>query len=133
MIEMDMTFGGHKWEKKSLVNQMNRRGIYDEYRCEHCGMEGKSYRLGIIEVSDRDYNKNKGICRCRKDCNEVEIVRVNAAGEQFSQLIPGSIHEVIDPPAGYDNSRGVWVMGLSEPVLLLFGEYTEIEEGGNDD
>lgn len=130
MIEMEMSFGGHKWEKKSLINQMSRKGIYDIYKCERCGMEGKSYRLGTIEISDRDYNKNKGICRCRKDTKKIKILRVNAAGIEFKSLIPGSIHDVIDPPAGYDNSRGVWVMGYSEPVLVLFGEYDEFEEGG---
>ncbi len=74
--------------------------------------------------------KTKVYAYVAKTLKKIKILRVNAAGIEFKPLIPGSIHDVIDPPAGYDNSRGVWVMGYSEPVLVLFGEYDEIEEGG---
>jgi hypothetical protein len=44
-------------------------------------------------------------------------------------LIPGSIHEVIERPK-YDPSpnRGLWVMGFGEPVKILSHEYELIKE-----
>lgn len=32
------------------------------------------------------------------------------------------------PPNGEKNSRGEWVMGVGEPVLLLFGEFSYTDE-----
>lgn len=46
-----------------------------------------------------------------------------AVGKQFSNLTPGSEHDIVPPPPGQDNKRGEWVMGVGEPVLLLAGEY----------
>ena len=50
---------------------------------------------------------------------KIKIKRCEAFGPQFENLTPGSIHEVIKPPAGSDDSRGWWVMGIGEPVLVL--------------
>jgi hypothetical protein len=60
---------------------------------------------------------------------KIEIIQVNANGPQFANLTPGSVHEVIEPPLGGMNDvSGVWVMGVNEPVLVLFREYEYLEE-----
>lgn len=55
---------------------------------------------------------------------KIKITFCNAQGGQFANLTPGSEHEVIDPPKGHKNdNRGVWVMGVGEPVKVLKREY----------
>lgn len=53
----------------------------------------------------------------------IKITQCRAFGPQFSNLIPGSIHDVIKTPAGEKREGGVWVMGNGEPVKVLQGEY----------
>lgn len=45
-----MTNGGHKWEKQNLVTVTSAKGMYDKYKCDYCGIVGKSYVLGLLEV-----------------------------------------------------------------------------------
>lgn len=56
----------------------------------------------------------------------IKVYHCNAYGPQFGNLIDGSIHEVIEPPIGSNNDRGWWVMGVGEPVLVLYGEADEV-------
>ena len=58
-----------------------------------------------------------------KENKQIRVIWVNAFGPAFSNLIPGSIHDVIEACNGKDSKRGVWVMGMGEPVLLLNGEF----------
>lgn len=133
MFILDFLQNGHDWEKMNQVGKTNRRGIYDEYRCKHCGLKGKSYTLGLLEIAERDRNKAamcKGVRKFAK--SYVKVIRCNACGKAFGNLTPGSIHKVVPSPNGEENSRGEWVMGVGEPVLLLFGEFSytdEIAEG----
>lgn len=53
---------------------------------------------------------------------KIQIDECGAYGPQFENLTPGSIHEVIEPPAGESDRRGWWVMGVGEPVLVLTRE-----------
>jgi hypothetical protein len=56
----------------------------------------------------------------------VKVTQCRAVGQIFGNLEPDTVHRVIEPPKGYKNdSRGVWVMGVGEPVKLLANEYTE--------
>lgn len=60
---------------------------------------------------------------------KIEITLCRAQGPQFKNLIPGSVHDVINPPPGFRNDRrGVWVMGLGQPVKVLSNEYNTLEE-----
>ena len=109
MIRVEISHGGHQFVKENLITLKNSKGLYDVYRCSCCGLEVKSYLLGTIDVYDKD--KNKLNC---------------CIGPQFKNLLPASKHTIISPPEGYDRKRGEWVMGVGEPVLVLFGEFIYI-------
>lgn len=53
----------------------------------------------------------------------IKIVSCDAFGPAFNNLKPGSVHKVIDTPSEEDDSKGVWVMGVGEPVKVLLNEY----------
>lgn len=127
MFEKLMYEGGHEWVKTNLVTRRDRKGLYDHYRCKNCGIEGKSYSMGVIEVPDR-YGSKQALCPNVKKHKKVKVIRCTANGKAFANLIPGSVHSIIDAPAGQDSSRGEWVMGVGEPVLLLYREFNYIEE-----
>lgn len=130
---MNFLQNGHDWEKMNQVGITSRRGIYDEFRCKLCGLRGKSYTLGLLEIAERD-RKKAAMCKGARTFAKsyVKVTRCAACGKAFANLTPGSIHKVVPSPNGNDNSRGEWVMGVGEPVLLLFGEFIytdEIAEG----
>lgn len=124
----ELSYGGHQWEKQNLTT-LGINKTYDLYKCKCCGIKGKSYHLGYITVRECDVKKMAKCCgKKRNRPTRLKVTRCNAFGKEFSQLIPGSIHDIISPPQGEDNSRGEWVQGVSEPVLLLSGEYEYLEE-----
>lgn len=58
----------------------------------------------------------------------IEITFCTAQGSQFENLKRGTQHKVVTPPQGYTNDdRGVWVMGVGEPVKVLNKEYKVID------
>ena len=117
----------HEWEKQNPVTLRGKtRGCYDVYRCKHCGIEGKSYCLGYIEIPER-YGKRIDTCTRRRLGKFLKVTHCGAFGEQFGNLTDGSVHTIIDAPEGKDNQRGEWVMGIGEPVLLLWNEFQYIE------
>lgn len=59
---------------------------------------------------------------------KVKIIRCNAVGPEFVDIKPGSIHEVVPAPKKYPRYDGVWVMGKSEEVRLLEGEYIVVQD-----
>lgn len=124
METVEFTYGGHEWEKQNLVT-LGKTRLYDIYKCKNCGIQGKSYRLGSIDVPEKYAYKLKK-CRCKIKHSQVKITFCRAVGPEFSKLTPGSIHNIIDPPAGENNSKGEWVQGLTEPVLLLSGEFVYV-------
>lgn len=125
MITTELTTGGHLWNKINLVTQ-GKMKQHDSYRCELCGITGKSYALGTITVPKRYRNK---LHRCPglKPIKRVKVTVCRAVGRQFQNLTPGSVHDVITPPAGENAKNGVWVQGVGEPVKLLFGEFEELK------
>lgn len=59
---------------------------------------------------------------------KIRIIHCEAFGGPFENLVDGSIHEIIKPPAGSKNyPKGVWVMGVGEPVKVLNREFIEIK------
>lgn len=126
MKTVELTYGGHEWEKKNIMT-LGKKRMYDLYKCKHCGIEGKSYHLGTITVPEKYKNKLQK-CKRKSNHTKVKIILCRAVGHEFSKLIPGSIHDIITPPKGYDNSKGEWVQGLTEPVLLLSGEFEYLED-----
>ncbi len=127
MRHQNLSEGGHKWEKQNLITLSSPKGGYDLYKCSQCGIEGRSYRLGTIDIPERYAHKAEA-CPGLVKRGTVKVTRCMAAGAAFSNLTPGSIHNVIETPQGESDARGVWVMGNGEPVLLLYGEFTFIEE-----
>jgi len=128
MITVDRSKTNHDLEKQNLVTQFDKLGQYDVYKCSLCGLTGKAYTFTEISFSSKS---SKKIYSCPKavKIEKIRITNCQANGKVFDNLTPGSVHVVVPPPEGYDNSRGVWVMGVGEPVKVLFGEYTEIRDG----
>lgn len=127
METFDMKYGGHKWEKQNLMT-LGKTRAYDIYKCSCCGVQGKSYRLGTITVRQTDIKKMEKCKVKRLKPTYIKIICCRAVGRQFSNLTPGSIHEIIAPPEGETNKRGEWVMGVDEPVLVLSDEYEYVKE-----
>lgn len=122
----NLSEGDHEWEKVNVVTICGKR-LYDIYKCKRCGITGKSYRLGMIEIPERSILKMQ-LCIGIQRATSIKIIHCGACGEEFQALVPGSIHQVVSPPEGQDNKRGEWVMGKTEPVLVLFGEFTYVKE-----
>lgn len=61
---------------------------------------------------------------------KIQVTHCEAYGKQFENLKDDSIHEVVPTPKEHRKSKvkGVWVMGLSEPVKLLPNEYIIIDK-----
>jgi hypothetical protein len=126
MQVFNLSEGGHEWEKVNIVTIEGKRP-HDIYKCKRCGLTGKSYRLGTIEIPERSIPKME-LCRGLQRGTSIKITHCNACGEEFRGLVPGSIHQIVSPPDGQDNKRGEWVMGQTEPVLVLFGEFMYFQE-----
>lgn len=118
--------GGHKFTKKNLVTKTGPKGMYDEYECELCGMKGRSYKLGTIQIS-ASYGKNIFKCKNLKPTKRIKITRCHGFGSEFANLTPGSIHTIVEPPKFGEKCKGVWVEGVSEKVLVLFDEFVYID------
>lgn len=83
--------------------------------------------LGELQISER-FRKKFERCVDVKTASQIEIINCVAVGPQFANLIPRSRHDIINPPEGYDNNGGVWVMGVGEPVKVLFREFKYINQ-----
>lgn len=129
MIEVHMNEGGHQWEKTNLttLGGGNGRSTYDTYRCTACGLTGKMYHFNHITIQERS-RKKLFSCPGLKKARKIRITCCRAVGSQFANLTPDSVHEVIPTPPGNNSNNGVWVMGVGEPVKVLNGEFTYINE-----
>lgn len=45
----------HTWIKQNMFTIVNARGVYDEYRCDMCGITGKRYGVGNPILRDSKY------------------------------------------------------------------------------
>lgn len=127
MIHQNLSEGGHRWEKQNIVTVSSRRGFCDIYKCSQCGIEGRSYQLGAIDIPEKFAHKARSCPKLVKK-SKIKVTRCCAAGPAFENMTPDSIHDVIDTPIGESGARGVWVMGVGEPVMLLYGEFNFIDE-----
>lgn len=120
----------HKFQKKNLVTQQDRKGFFDLFVCSKCGIQGKSRKLTVIEIpssvsKEKVYNCNGVV---EEKPKKIKVIRCTALGKAFANLTPDSEHNVVKPPDPYkDDHKGVWVMGVDEPVKLLNHEFTTTE------
>ena len=126
MITINRNSTNHNFEKQNLVTQFDRRGQYDVYKCSRCGLSGKARDLVNVDVGSNN-KKRAHNCPKAEVIQRVRITKCHAVGKLFENLHPGTLHDVVAPPAGYDNSRGVWVMGVGEPVKVFFEEFELVE------
>jgi len=77
--------------------------------------------------------ENSIFCRTKeeykKNGKKIKIENFKGFSPEFVELKEGSIHEVIETPERYVDKElqsGVWVMGVTEPVLVLTSEYTVV-------
>jgi len=123
-IELDNT--NHDFRKQNLVTLKEGKYFYDLYKCINCGIKAKRFGFKETLLIDGRVSKNKVLnCPKAKLLLKICITHCTAFGEQFKNLVPGSIHSVIESPGGQNNNRGVWVMGVGEPVKVLFKEFKE--------
>ena len=124
MKTIDLKETDHVFIKQNLMTLRDSKGPYDLMICENCGLEGKVRQLGQLETTSR--RKDPAKCPKAKKVKKIQITHCSAMGSVFANLTPGSIHEVVETPKGENNSRGVWVMGVGEPVKVLFSEFKEV-------
>ncbi|MBO6225848.1 MAG: hypothetical protein J6N72_10460 [Psychrobacter sp.] len=122
----------HTWIKKNLITITTGPGrSHDEMYCEKCGIKGKRYNLAELEV-DKRYKKEK-VLSCPYAALDaipkiIKVTECRAYGSTFANIKNGNEYEVVTPPDGFANdSSGVWVMGVGEPVKLLANEYVKIQ------
>jgi hypothetical protein len=127
MYQSDIKTAQHDWEKQNLVTIGKGGKMFDQMVCRNCGMKGRRYGFTTVEVSGSYKRESVYLCPKAKPIvvpERVKVTRCTAAGEQFSNLTPESVHDVVTPPDGYKNDHtGVWVMGVGEPVKLLTNEF----------
>jgi len=73
-----------------------------------------------MNFSNQDKTTDDGVKR-------IQVTHCHAFGKQFENLKKDSIHELVNPPEGYEQGdRGYWVQGVGEPVLVLHNECKEL-------
>lgn len=133
MYYIQITEGGHDWDKQNLVTLKDAKSMYDLMKCKNCGISGKRRSLNTLEINSNYNRDNVYTCKNAKKVgfkvpSRIQITKCYAQGAVFKNLTDGSIHNVVTPPEGYVNdSKGVWVMGVGEPVKVLSGEFEIIE------
>jgi len=125
VIKINQT--SHIFVKQNLVTLFDRKGQYDILVCALCGLKGKARRIGYIDIDGKI--KNPSVCLKAVIPKKIKIINCYANGKVFGNLKCGTIHNVIKSPDDkYKNGfGGVWVMGIGEPVRVLFDEYKTIE------
>ena len=79
-------------------------------------------------MTAKDFFDNNKISTFKKG-DKIEITVCTALGRTFSNLVPGSIHEIVKPPQGYVNDQnGVWVMGIGKKVRVFSNEFKKVKE-----
>lgn len=124
MISIDLNNTNHDFHKTNLVT---KKGGYDEYACK-CGVKGKRY--GITNMLTVNRKADNG-CPLAKPIEKPKMVRItNFKGQsnEFKNLVEGTEHAVVPCPKEYEKKykNDIWVMGMTEPVRLLSGEYENI-------
>ena len=121
--------GLHEFAKQNAVTIIKGGKSYDVLVCQKCGLRVKRY--GLSEMVDVDGRQERKAVECSgvPTARKIEITKCNAFGRAFTNLTPGSTHDVVSPPRDKNNSLGLWVMGATdEPVLVLHGEFKELPQ-----
>lgn len=131
MIQISLNDTSHEFDKSNLVTQRGKGGTFDTYKCKHCGLEGKRYGLSeLITVK-----KAKNCTRIVKpqsinESNELGKVKIQRIDPSWG-LKSGDVVERVPCPESekekYNNQVWVFSPARNEPMLLLSGEYEEIE------
>lgn len=130
MYHVNVKESQHEFEKKNLVTIAGKKGGYDLKVCKNCGIKGKQYALESIQIA-QSYNIEKAFT-CPKapkidKPKQIKITHCTAVGRCFANLTPNSVHDTIPTPKGEkEDNKGVWVMGIGEPVKVLNNEFTTI-------
>lgn len=133
MYKIPLKTSNHSWSKKNLVTITTGKRSHDLVFCDKCGIKGKRYNLAEVEIDGR-YSEAKVLsCPFSEISNDnttaqkVKVIKCDAFGKAFANMTKDSEHDVVTPPDGYQNDhKGVWVMGVGEPIKLLNGEYTVV-------
>ncbi len=117
MQQSPIKTSGHEWIKQNLITITRGGDHYDVMVCSHCGMKGKRYGFDTVEVSN-EYARSS-VMSCRKapkiSTKKIKVTLCRAQSRAFSNLTPGSVHDVVEPPRGYKNdASGVWVEGVGD-------------------
>lgn len=128
MYNISIDKSTHSWKKKNLITLPSNKGGYDILICANCGMRGKTYTLGVIQLKGSYSFANVKDCpkapkTDKPKAGRVKITRCNAMGKVFENLTDGSEHDIVDTPEGEHSRDGVWIMGVGVPVKVLDGEY----------
>ena len=95
-------FSNHDFVKQNLVTLSKGGKYYDAYKCA-CGVEGKSYTIGVIEIPKRFSEHKVNDCPLYEPQKshhgkQIRIKRCPASGKAFRNLTDSSIHTVIPAP-----------------------------------
>jgi hypothetical protein len=129
-----MSNTSHLFKKQNITTL---KGGIDIYKCK-CGIEGK--RHGFTEYLELDgrFGKQKAEnCPLAPPVPTIEQKRIkitscHAFSKQFEKIEPGSVHSIVPIPEGENTKDGVWIAGKSEPVKVLYTEFTwHKDDGGN--
>lgn len=80
---------------------------------------------------DKDVYETNPQSNYKKTGKKIRIQNFEGYSQEFVNLTEGSIHEVIETPEKYKDKElqpGVWVWGISEPVLVLRREFEYVNE-----
>ena len=125
MKTINLQLTNHTFEKVNLTTIKSKGRLYDLLKCSQCGLTGKRYGISEdITIDGRASYSKINSCPKAETSDKIKIINCRASGNAFSNITPGSIHEVITPPKGYKQyDKGVWVYGNGEPVKVLFDEF----------
>ncbi len=117
METINLNETSHRFEKQNIVNKRDKNGIFDEYKCNVCGLTGKSYVLGILNV------RTGKPCKIPYKPQRIRIKRFIPCGVCAEDLTVGSEHETVAPPKDRKDRSEIWVQGNGEILRLVYGEY----------
>jgi ribosomal protein S26 len=123
MYQQNIKSNGHDWQKQNLVTL---KGGYDKVKCSKCGLEAKRL-LETVFITENRKNTELMLNCINSDFSvpkRIKIIIQPKGNPAFGNLIENSIHEVIDAPSGYTNTKySVWVAGINDIVRLLSNEF----------
>ena len=130
----------HDFEKVNFVTLQDKNGLYDLYKCKHCGLQGKRYGFSNNILVDITLKKVK-LCDNRK----IEEKTNENLGKVRIKLLPcvlgiGNLKEGDIVDIIREAKRGVWIKceestkelleqdpNYNGELLLLFDEFERVD------